>query len=117
LNKYVKRALTAIAIGGCVPAGLYLLDRLLYPQFRMADVNGTWEAEPENFVVYARVWNEGADGNEVVYCKVTKDDLTTISKSQQVYLHHNEETVAHFYFSYHGELEGRQPVKYQVWTG
>lgn len=51
------------------------------------------------YTFYAKILNDGINGSEVVTCVVTKANLNTVSKSQTVYLHHNEEKIISFHFT------------------
>jgi hypothetical protein len=68
------------------------------PHFKIMDINYTSQY-PTGYTYYARIRNEGIDGSKVVTCIVTKADLNTVSKSQTLYLRHNEEKPISFYFS------------------
>jgi len=101
-NKYVKFMVPLILfflLNGFFIG--YAHDRLYglnNPLFHIADISYTHEYGV-GYSFHAKIWNEGKEGTEYVYCFVTKGDLTIVSKYQQVYLNRNEEAVIHFYFS------------------
>lgn len=68
------------------------------PHFKIADISYTYEYGM-GYSYHAKIWNDGKEGTEYIYCYVTKSDLTTVSKNQQVYLHRNEEVVIHMFFA------------------
>ena len=86
--------LDGVMYGFVVPQ-LYNLSN---PHFQIVEIN----YEPSGvtgYTFYAKIRNDGINGSETVTCIVTRANLNTVSKSQTVYLSHNEEKIISFNFT------------------
>lgn len=70
-----------------------------------------------NYTVYAKVKNVlGVSDPITVYCELTRQDLTTITKHKTFSLHQGESKIVDFFFS-NDELKGDTPRRYKVYGG
>ena len=64
--------------------------------------------------VYVKIENLGIDGSKIVRCEVSREDLTTCTKSKSVFVEGGAEKIVSFLFT-NTDLNGAYPAQYKVW--
>jgi len=124
MNKITKGLIiSGIIISGIV-AVYYIIgfyERSKSPVFTIISENGEPHVDYDanfnpiyTYTVYVKIKNVGIDGSKTVNCEITRYDLTTISKSQTVFLKANEEKIIDFFFS-NLDLKGCLLTQYKIW--
>ena len=112
-----------IAIVAAIVIG-YLIKTYMTPpvyQFEIVSHNGVLGTEsvyPEiryNYTVYVKVKNVLGDSNSItVYCELTREDLTTVTKQKTILINKGEEKIVTFFFS-NEDLKGKVPAQYKIY--
>ena len=108
-------ALTFIIIVGVL---IYVLTSS--PQFEIISHNGVLGYEsfyPEtryNYTVYVNVKHNSGTNTLTLYCELTREDLTTVTKQQIVTLNIGEQEVVTFFFT-NEDLKGKIPIQYRIY--
>ena len=90
-------------------------------QFEIVSHNGVLGYEsiyPEtryNYTVYVEIKHVVGDTNTItIYCELTREDLTKITKQQTITLLVGESKIIEFFFS-NDDLLGKIPTQYKIW--
>lgn len=78
------------------------------------DLDSDWNAV-YNYTVYVKVKNVlGTSTSITVYCELTREDLTTITKHEIIPLNKGESETIKFFFS-NQDLKGASPHQYKIY--
>jgi len=122
MDRKAKIALVVgVVIGSIlgIVAIIYIISSTL-PAYRIISHNGVLRVEsvyPEtryNYTVYVEIEKVRGDSGVTVYCELTREDLTKITKQSVHILHKGEAKIIAFFFS-NEDLKGRIPNKYRVY--
>ena len=101
--------------------GANFLLRSTSPVFNIVSHNDDIDIDyDENFnpiytmTIYVKIENWGIDGSKMVYCEVSREDLTTCTKSQIVFIEAEKQKIISFVFK-SSDLKGACPAQYKVW--
>lgn len=68
-----------------------------------------------NYTILAKIkHNSGTTDSIIIYCELTREDLTTITKSETVTLTIGQEKIVSFFFS-NEDLKGQIPHQYRIY--
>jgi len=127
MKKALKVALIiAIAVASAITAFFgtkFLLSsiRQTEPAFSIVSHNDDIDVDyDENFkpiyrmTVYVKIENLNVDGSKTVFCEVSREDLTTCTKSKSVFIEGGTDKIISFLFT-NTDLKGACPAQYKVW--
>jgi len=67
-----------------------------------------------NYTVYVKIKNNLMTEPITIYCEITREDLTTITKQRTIYLDKGESVTIKFFFS-NQDLKGASPHQYKLY--